>query len=112
MNGVSLVIAGDCRTGETVGFSLSRSVADEAELLLLGVLPSRHREGVGGRLLEDFIDRARGRGAARVHLEVRDGNPAVGMYQSAGFQAVGRRRNYYRAPDGRRLDALTLAQDL
>ncbi len=112
MNGVLLVIAGDCRTGETIGFSLSRSVADESELLLLGVLPSRHREGVGGRLLDDFIDRARSRGAARVHLEVRDGNPAVGMYQGAGFQPVGRRRNYYHAPDGRRFDALTLAQDL
>jgi ribosomal-protein-alanine N-acetyltransferase len=112
MNGVSLVVAGDCRTGETIGFSLSRSVADESELLLIGVLPSRHREGVGGRLLEDFIDRARSRGAARVHLEVRDGNPAVGMYQGLGFRPVGRRRNYYHTPDGRRFDALTLAQDL
>jgi ribosomal-protein-alanine N-acetyltransferase len=112
MNGVSLVVAGDCRTGETIGFSLSRSVADESELLLLGVLPSRHREGVGGRLLEDFIDRARSRGATRVHLEVRDGNPAVCMYHRLGFQAVGRRRNYYHAPDGKRFDALTLAQDL
>ena len=112
MHGVSLVVARDCLTDETIGFSLSRSVADEAELLLLGVLPSRHREGVGGRLLEDFIDRARSGGASRIHLEVRDGNPAVGMYQGAGFRPVGRRRNYYHARDGQRFDALTLAQDL
>ena len=112
MNGVSLIVAGDCRTGETIGFSLSRSVADESELLLLGVLPNRHREGVGGRLLEDFIDRARSRGATRIHLEVRDGNPAVSMYHMLGFQQVGRRRNYYHAPDGKRFDALTLAQDI
>jgi ribosomal-protein-alanine N-acetyltransferase len=112
MNGVALVVSRDAETGQTIGLSLSRGVADESELLLLGVLPSRHRQGIGGRLLEDFIERARNRGSSRVHLEVRDGNPAVGMYRGAGFEPVGRRRNYYRAPDGKRFDALTLAQDI
>ena len=46
------------------------------------------------------------------HLEVRAGNPAIGMYRNAGFSPVGRRRNYYRAPDGRRFDAVTLALQL
>jgi ribosomal-protein-alanine N-acetyltransferase len=112
MNGVSLVVARDVDTGEAIGFSLSRSVADESELLLIGVLPNRHRQGIGGKLLEDFVDRARSHGADRVHLEVRDGNPAAAMYRAAGFQPIGRRRNYYRAPDGTRFDALTFAQDL
>ena len=112
MNGVALVVARDCETGETIGFSLSRGVADESELLLLGVLPSRHRQGIGGRLLEDFIDRARSRGSARVHLEVREGNPAIRMYRDAGFEPVGRRHNYYHAVGGGRFDALTLARDL
>jgi ribosomal-protein-alanine N-acetyltransferase len=112
MNGVSLVVARDTDTGEAIGFSLSRTVVDESELLLLGVLPSRHRQGIGARLLEDFMDRARAKGAERVHLEVRDGNPAVGMYREAGFRPIGRRRNYYHAPDGKRFDALTFAQDL
>ena len=112
MHGVGLVIARDVDTGKVVGFSLLRTVAGESELLLLGVLPSRHREGIGGRLLEDFVDRARGDGAERVHLEVREGNPAIGIYRSAGFTPIGRRRNYYHAPDGRRFDALTFAQDL
>jgi ribosomal-protein-alanine N-acetyltransferase len=112
MNGVSLVVARDVDTGEAIGFSLSRSVADESELLLIGVLPNLHRQGIGGKLLEDFVDRARSQGADRVHLEVRDGNPAAAMYRAAGFQPIGRRRNYYRAPDGTRFDALTFAQDL
>jgi [ribosomal protein S18]-alanine N-acetyltransferase len=112
MAGVCLVVARDAETGQAIGFSLSRSVAGESELLLLGVLPSRHREGIGGRLLEDFVERARGQGAERVHLEVRDGNAAVDMYRGAGFRPVGRRRNYYHAPDGKRFDALTLVQDL
>lgn len=112
MNGVGLVVARDPATGETVGFALFRTVADESELLLLAVPTAHQRRGIGGRLLDDFMSRAREQGVSRVHLEVRDGNPAVAMYRSAGFQAVGRRRNYYRAPDGRRFDALTLAQQL
>jgi ribosomal-protein-alanine N-acetyltransferase len=112
MSGVSLTIARDPRSNETIGFSLSRSVADESELLLLAVTPSRHRQGIGTRLLDDFMDRAQAQNATRAHLEVRDGNPAVGMYQTAGFAQVGRRRNYYQGADGRRYDALTLARPL
>jgi len=112
MAGVSLTLARDADSCETIGFSLVRSVADEAELLLLAVLPSRHREGIGTRLLDDFTDRARSSGAVRVHLEVRDGNPAVKMYRAAGFSPIGRRRNYYQAVDGQRYDALTFAQNL
>lgn len=112
MTGVSLMLARDPRTGEALGFSLSRSVADEAELLLLAVLPSHHRQGIGARLLDQFMGRARARGAARVHLEVRDGNPAVAMYRAAGFSPVGRRRNYYQASDGCHYDALTLARPI
>ncbi len=111
MNGVSLVVARDFETAEAIGFSLSRTVADESELLLLAVHPRRHRQGVGRRLLEDFIDRAQGDGVVRAHLEVRDGNAAVEMYLRAGFEPVGRRRNYYHAPNGRRFDALTLARN-
>ena len=96
------------KPARSLGFSLSRSVADEAELLLLAVLPRRHRQGVGTRLLDDFIDRARDAASHRVHLEVRDGNPAVGMYRAAGFTPVGRRRNYYHGADGDAFDALTL----
>ena len=108
MGGVSLVLASEPGC-DPVGFSLSRTVADESELLLIAVLPSHHRRGVGRRLLDDFLERARNDAVARVHLEVRDGNPAVAMYQTAGFSPVGRRRNYYRAPDGERFDAITLA---
>jgi [ribosomal protein S18]-alanine N-acetyltransferase len=110
MAGVSLIVARDEESQKTVGFSLFRNVAEDAELLLLAVRADRHREGIGSLLLEDFLDRARSKGAARVHLEVRDGNPAVAMYSACGFSPVGHRRNYYHAPDGRRFDAITLAR--
>lgn len=112
MNGVSLVVARDVRDEQIVGFSLDRKVADEAELLLLAVLPERHRRGVGRSLLRDFLVRARNDGLSQVHLEVRDGNPAVAMYHQSGFAPVGRRRNYYHSPDGQRHDAITLALQL
>lgn len=112
MAGVSLMIAREGDGDDILGFSLFRSIADESELLLLAVLPSHHRQGIGSRLLDQFMDGARGSGLRRVHLEVRDGNPAVAMYRAAGFAPVGRRRNYYRAAHGRRFDALTFAREL
>lgn len=112
MAGVSLMLAREPDGDETLGFSLARVVADEAELLLIAVVPGHHRRGIGRRLLDDFLERARNDRIARVHLEVRDGNPAVSMYRAAGFSPVGRRRNYYRGEDGSRFDAITLAHHL
>ena len=112
MTGVSLVLANDHGSHPPIGFSLFRTVAGEAELLLLAVAPDRQRNGIGRLLLDQFVDRARASGATRVHLEVRDGNPAVQMYRLAGFKLAGRRPNYYRGSDGRQFDALTFACDL
>lgn len=111
MSGVTLTLARE-HSDRTIGFSLVRTVADESELLLLAVLPDLQHEGVGRRMLDDFMERATANGVRRVHLEVRDGNPAVGMYRAAGFEQAGKRRNYYHAPDGRRFDALTLVRNL
>ena len=108
MPGVELVLARDGE-GELAGFSLFRTVADEAELLLLAVNPDRRRRGIGRMLLDHFMDRARGAGASRVHLEVREGNPAVVMYRQAGFSFAGRRPKYYRGRFGGDFDALTLS---
>jgi ribosomal-protein-alanine N-acetyltransferase len=112
MAGVALTLALDRTTNSVLGFSLIRTVADESELLLIAVLPRRHRRGIGTLLLNRFLDRARDEGIGRVHLEVRDGNPATGMYLAAGFSPVGRRRNYYHGTDGKRYDAITLAHEL
>jgi ribosomal-protein-alanine N-acetyltransferase len=112
MSGVCLMLAKEPASAEVIGFSLFRSVADESELLLLAIHPRLHRRGVGRRLLEEFLERARKDEIARAHLEVREGNPAISMYRAAGFSPVGRRRNYYHAPDGKRFDAITLAHQL
>ena len=111
MPGVGLMVVrfGDGRTG---GFSLQRTISDEAELLLLAVSPEFRRRGIGRLLLDHFMDNAGQQGATRVHLEVREGNPAVIMYRSAGFSVAGRRRKYYRGRFGGEFDALTLSREL
>lgn len=112
MSGVFLMIAVDQANQSVVGFSLFRTVVGESELLLIAVLRNEQRRGVGTLLLDHFLRRARDEGLSRVHLEVRDGNPAIEMYHTAGFSAVGRRRNYYHASSGKRYDAITLAREL
>ena len=111
MPGVRLYLArfGD---GRAAGFALYRAVADEAELLLLAVAPQFRRRGIGRLLLDHFIDQAQDCGASRVHLEVREGNPAVIMYREAGFTVAGRRPKYYHGRFGGEFDALTLNKHL
>jgi ribosomal-protein-alanine N-acetyltransferase len=108
MPGVWLTLA---RDGEAViGFALARAIADEAELLLLAVRRAMQGRGVGKMLLERFVEAARDRGAARLHLEVREGNHALSLYEQAAFTLIGRRRNYYTGRAGQTYDALTLAK--
>lgn len=109
--GVTLTIARDDR-GQPRGFALQRTIAGESELLLLAVHRSAQRCGIGTRLLDQFVDSSRAGGATRLHLEVRDGNPATAMYRAFGFAAEGRRSNYYRGQDGRLFDAVTMVLDL
>ena len=90
-----------------VGFALTRGVLDEEELLLIAVLPELRGRGIGGTLLRRVIAEARARGATRLFLEMREGNPAESLYRRHGFTPVGRRRNYYRRGNGGALDAIT-----
>ena len=96
--------------GDVIGFALGRIVLKEAELLLLAVRQDGQRKGIGRMLLDRFILVAASRGADRLHLEVRAGNPAMNLYLKAGFAEVGRRKNYYTGSDGQIYDALTLTR--
>ena len=107
MPGVWLTLAKDAG-GEPLGFALGRVVLREAELLLLAVRRDRQGQGVGQLLLDRFMLNATTKGVDKLHLEVRDGNHAIKLYQRAGFVEVGRRKNYYTGRDGQIYDALTL----
>lgn len=106
--GVWLLLA--CRDGRTVGFTLARVIADEAELLLIAVSPHEHGEGIGAALLDKVFETAASLGATRIHLEVREGNKALELYQRSGFLPIGRRKAYYRGKFGQCFDALTLSR--
>jgi ribosomal-protein-alanine N-acetyltransferase len=108
MPGVWLTLARD--GDEVLGFALGRIVLKEAELLLLAVRRDGQRKGIGQLLLDRFILVATTRGADRLHLEVRDGNPAIKLYVRTGFSEVGRRKSYYTGRDGQIYDALTLTR--
>ena len=90
----------DCRVAlldhEVAGFLVSRETAPrEREILNLAVAPSARRRGIGKKLLEDEIARFRG----RWFLEVRESNlAAINLYGSIGFEAAGKRPDYYRDP--------------
>ncbi|MBV9882378.1 MAG: GNAT family N-acetyltransferase [Sphingomonadaceae bacterium] len=109
MPGVWMTIARE--DGAAIGFALSRAVAGEAELLLLAVRREVQGKGVGKMLLDRFAEDAGSRGATRLHLEVREGNHALSLYERAGYTLVGRRRNYYSGHAGQTYDALTLAKN-
>jgi len=93
---------------EPVGFAVARIVADEAELILIGIHPEHRRFGYGRLLLDHLVQALRTAGAARLFLEVAESNAAANaFYRGAGFEPVGRRPRYYQGQD-----ALILAKAL
>ena len=73
--------------------------------LTIAVRPSARRSGWARRLLAVCVEQWRRDGVVEAFLEVRASNaPAIGLYRSAGWIEVGRRRQYY--PDGE--DALVM----
>lgn len=99
--------------GETAaGFSLSRTGFEEEELLLLAVVPEHRGKGLGKSILDSLSIAARSRGAKRLLLEMRKGNPAESLYRDFGFYVIGQRPEYYRTSDGQRIDAITFACDI
>jgi len=95
------------RENEILGFIAARSVADEMEILNLGVGPEVRRRGIGARLVAQAIEAGREAGVRRAYLEVRESNSgAQAFYASLGFTSQGRRKNYYSQPVE---DALVLA---
>jgi len=93
-----------------VGFSVLWFAADEGELGDLAVDPEHRGRGIGRTLLDRSIEQARVRGARSLYLEVRESNEAARvLYETAGFETVGRRTDYYSGP---REDACVMRLDL
>jgi ribosomal-protein-alanine N-acetyltransferase len=97
----------DC-DGETVGYGIMSIAAGEAHVLNICIVKALRRQGIGSRLLGHMMQMAREASAERIYLEVRPSNKsAFHLYDSAGFDVLGVRENYYKARDGKE-DAVVL----
>ncbi len=91
------VIAVDAETGERAGAAWLRLltgnakgygyVDDDTPELAIAVLPAHRGKGVGGQLLRELLDAARGTLRA-VSRSVRADNPARRLYERIGFRTV------------------------
>ncbi len=88
--------------GEDVvqGFLVARSIGTEWEIENIAIAGPARRRGLGTRLLGEFLDRVRRRGAGAVFLEVRESNRAARtLYERWAFIEDGRRKRYYQNPE-------------
>jgi ribosomal-protein-alanine N-acetyltransferase len=94
------------------GFLLCSHVADEMEILTIGVLPTFRKQGVGIQLLQTLFSYASDKKVSHIFLEVSADNlPAQHLYQKAGFIQTGLRKNYYKTATGF-TDALCLTKTI
>ncbi|MCY1344640.1 Ribosomal-protein-alanine acetyltransferase [compost metagenome] len=94
---------------QQVGHGVINVIVGEAHLLNITVKPESQGRGLGLRLLEHLMERARELQAGECFLEVRASNQsAYRLYERYGFNEIGRRRDYYPAVGGRE-DALVMA---
>ncbi len=94
------------------GYLISSSAAGEAHILNLCVHPKLQGQGWGAKLLAEGEWILKQHRAETCFLEVRPSNiAALSLYQSKGYNEVGRRKNYYPAIAGRE-DAIVMAKPL
>ena len=97
---------------EIIAYGVMSIGAGECHILNLCVKPDMQNNGYGGLMLDHLLGIARSHHADVAFLEVRPSNEfAIKLYQRAGFDEVGMRRNYYPAIIGRE-DAIILARSL
>ncbi len=95
--------------GAVVGYAGLQVVLDEGYIANVAVRPECRRQGVAGKLLQVFLDFARGNKLAFLTLEVRASTyDAIALYGGRGFRSVGRRKNYYEHP---REDAIIMTKE-
>ena len=87
------------RDGQVVGYVGCQTVLDEGYITNVAVSPDFRRQGIGWQLIQALTERAQQAQLAFVTLEVRASNaPAIALYTTAGYEPVGRRKNFYRGP--------------
>ena len=108
-NALSAMLVALDDDGKVVGYAGVQVILDEGYITNVAVRPECRRQGIAGKLLQVFLDFARGNKLAFLTLEVRASNQAaIILYGRHGFRSVGRRRNYYEHP---REDAIIMTRE-
>ena len=95
-----------------IGYGILSIAAGEAHILNLCIDPSYRSLGLGQKLLDELLSRARDAQVGQVFLEVRPSNTtAIALYRKKGFHKIAERKAYYQAADGRE-DANVFAKKL
>ncbi len=90
------------------GFIVYRTVADEAEIITIGVAPDARRAGIAAAMLGIIEGDLKKRNVTHIFLEVAaDNTPARSLYQNNGYVEIGVRPKYY---DG--VDAIMMRKDI
>ena len=95
---------------ERVCYGVVMVGAGEAQILNVSVAPARQRQGWGQALVAELLRQAARLDVHEAFLEVRASNvAAIALYRRLGFEAVGRRKEYYPPSPGRgREDAIVM----
>lgn len=85
--------------GQVAGYCGCYQSLEEAEITNVAVDRNFRRQGIARKLLQELFRQGKERGAFAYTLEVRVSNlPAIGLYESLGFESVGIRKNFYENP--------------
>lgn len=94
-NDLALYLAAEVG-GILVGYAGIWAIIDEGHITNVAVHPDYRRKGIAKALMEVMLENCREEGILYQTLEVRPSNlAALRLYESFGFQAVGRRKGYY-----------------
>lgn len=95
------------QAGQPVFFLLARQAGPTADIIEIGCDPDWRRQGIAHAGLARFCSHfASHQPSGEIFLEVAaDNQPAIGLYQRAGFVRAGLRRGYY-SRSGAAVDAL------
>ena len=82
--------------GKVIGYVGMWNISGEGNINNVAVLPDYRRKGYGRLLLSHLISYANEHQLLLLTLEVRASNEgAIHLYESCGFEVVGRRKKYY-----------------
>lgn len=82
------------------GMLVAWLLVDEIHIATIATHPDFRRQGIARRLLSHTLSRAMDEGALSSFLEVRESNlVAQEMYRRFGYEAIGRRKRYYKDND-------------